>query len=162
MSRRRRKPHPSVPGAKVIRIVCTDRGQHSEVLFSRVDVWPDDSVPGGWFVELPPADDDDYLDLDVDLRDGIQSEHPALDVSIGIGRSRACQVPHVNRPATRRGRRADQTGLLLAGVKAIRAYRRNIPPIAFCASSIAFFWAFHCRSARSVIAFRWAFHCCSI
>ena len=38
---------------------------------------------------------------------------------------------------------------------------RNTPPIAFCASSIAFFWASHCRSARSVIAFSWAFHCCS-
>ena len=38
---------------------------------------------------------------------------------------------------------------------------RNTPPIAFCASSIAFFWASHCRSARSVIAFSWVFHCCS-
>lgn len=36
---------------------------------------------------------------------------------------------------------------------------RNIPTIACCASSIAFFWAVHCRSTRSVNAFRWCSIC---
>jgi hypothetical protein len=53
VSRRSAKPRPSVPGSKVIRIVCTDRGQHPEVLFEKVDVWPDESIPEGWFVEPP-------------------------------------------------------------------------------------------------------------
>ena len=36
---------------------------------------------------------------------------------------------------------------------------RNIPTIACCASSIAFFWAVHCRSTKSVNAFRWCSIC---
>ena len=36
---------------------------------------------------------------------------------------------------------------------------RNLPTIACCASSIAFFWAVHCRSTRSVNAFRWCSIC---
>ena len=77
MSRRRTKPPPpAVPGAKVIRVVCTDRGQHPEVLFRKVDVWPDDSVPGGWFVEPPSDDDDDFYRPPPGVRDYI-SQTPA-------------------------------------------------------------------------------------
>ena len=36
---------------------------------------------------------------------------------------------------------------------------RNFSTIACCASSIAFFWAVHCRSTRSVNAFRWCSIC---
>jgi hypothetical protein len=53
-------------------------------------------------------------------------------------------------------------GLFLSGADGYSGLRLNRPRIEFCTSSIAFFWAFHCRSARSVIAFRWAVHCCSI
>jgi hypothetical protein len=62
---RRRAPRtPSpIPGAKFIRVVCTDQGQHPEVSFGTVDVWPDGS--GGWRVHVTRLSHrgDEFVDL---------------------------------------------------------------------------------------------------
>lgn len=50
MSRRKPDPMPPVvPGSKTIRVVCTDKGQHSEVSFGHVVVSP---LGDGWHVHL--------------------------------------------------------------------------------------------------------------
>lgn len=64
MSRRRPVPRtPSaVPGYRSIRVVCTDRGQHPEVSFGALGVWPEGD---GWHVDTNQLsfDGDEYVDL---------------------------------------------------------------------------------------------------
>jgi len=72
--------------------------------------------------------------------------------------------PEQPRPATRGRSRGGvpiktySSGLGSSGLGS-SGLGRNIPTIACCASSIAFFWAVHCRSTRSVNAFRWCSIC---
>lgn len=62
----RRRPPPqqwdAIPGYRKIRVVCTDRGQHPEVSFGSVDVWPEGE---GWHVALSGLNlgRDEYVDL---------------------------------------------------------------------------------------------------
>lgn len=58
MSRRRKPPEDQVhPDQKSIRIVCTGRGDHREVSFGKLVVWPSESAPHGWWVMLKYADE---------------------------------------------------------------------------------------------------------
>lgn len=65
MSRRRPvPPTPSaIPGYRSIRVVCTDRGQHPEVSFGALGVWPEGD---GWHVNTSGLSfsGEEYVDLD--------------------------------------------------------------------------------------------------
>lgn len=62
MSRRRGpRDDPWIPGSKRISVVCTDAGQHPEVSFGHVVVWPED---GGWRMHgNPHLKREEYVDL---------------------------------------------------------------------------------------------------
>lgn len=62
---RRRAPHKpsSIPGQRRIDVVCTDRGQHPEVSFGSIAVWPDGD---GWRVNvrsLRYREGDEFVDM---------------------------------------------------------------------------------------------------
>lgn len=66
MSRRNRIPRreSALPGLVKIRVVCTDGGQHEQVSFGAVTVWP--SAAGGWRVKADGLEyrGDEYTNLD--------------------------------------------------------------------------------------------------
>lgn len=64
---RRRAPRTpsSIPGHKLLRVVCTDKGQHPEVSFGDVSVWPDGH--GGWSVQRnPQLNMQEYVEIPAD------------------------------------------------------------------------------------------------
>jgi hypothetical protein len=64
MSRRNRQPkrESAIPGKVSIRVVCTDRGQHPEVRFGAIPVWP---IADGWHANTKVGlRATEYVDLD--------------------------------------------------------------------------------------------------
>lgn len=63
---RRRAPRKasSIPGQRLIRVVCTDQGQHSEVSFGSIAVWLESD---GWHVNVRDLRyrGDEFTDLSV-------------------------------------------------------------------------------------------------
>lgn len=62
---RRRAPRApsSIPGQRRIRVVCTDQGQHPEVSFGSIAVWPEGDA---WHVnvrDLRVRHEDEFVDM---------------------------------------------------------------------------------------------------